>query len=97
MKSISLINVTLAIFATTLLSIAVSAKENSVNNEIAIESSASQQAKFTQLDLNKNGLLSEAEVATDKLLHDTFAKVDLNGDAIISKDEYATFIKITNK
>jgi len=96
MKSISLIKVTLAIFVTTLLSVAVSAEEKIAQEKIAIESTT-QQIQFTQLDLNKNGLLSETEVATDKVLHDAFAKVDLNGDATISKDEYSTFIKTANK
>ena len=98
MKSISLIKVTMAIVATTLLSVAVSAEEKAMEKiakqEMAIDSSAMQ---FTKLDLNKNGLLSEAEVSADKFLHDAFAIVDLNSDATISKDEYSTFINIAKK
>ena len=97
MKGISLIKVTLAIFATTLLSLAVSAEEKVDKKNITIESAATQQVEFSQFDLNNNGLLSETEVATDKLLHNAFAKVDLNGDATISKDESASFIKTANK
>ncbi len=97
MKGISLIKVTLAIFATTLLSLTVSAEEELQVKQIAIDSSATQQVQFSQLDLDKNGLLNEAEVAADKLLHNAFAKVDTNGDATINKDEYTAFIENINK
>jgi len=93
MKGISLIKVTLAIFATTLLSLTVSAEEDVKTKQITTDSSVTQQVQFSKLDLDKNGLLNEAEVATDKLLHDAFAKVDINGDATISKAEYSNFIK----
>lgn len=97
MKGISLIKVTLAIFVTTLLSLTVSAEDKIQVKQIAVDSSATQQVQFSQLDLDKNGLLNEAEVATNKLLHSTFAKVDTNGDATISKDEYSVFMKTVNK
>ena len=97
MKSISLIKVTLAVFVTTLLSVAVSAEEKIVKQNIAMETSANKSVHFTQLDINKNGLLSETEVSTNKLLHDAFAQVDVDGDAAINKDEFSSFIKTVNK
>ena len=45
-------------------------------------------AKFNNLDTNKDGYLSKAEVAGDKAVNDNFAKYDLNGDAKISRSEF---------
>jgi hypothetical protein len=90
MKSISLIKVTLAIFVTTLVSLAVSAEEKEIIKQISTVSI--QPVQFSELDLDKNGLLNEAEVAANELLHKAFAQVDTNGDATISEDEYSAFI-----
>lgn len=93
MKAIHLIKVTSAIVVSALLPLVVSATENMQIKQVATDLPATSQVQFSQLDLNKNGLLSEAEVATDKLLHESFSKVDINADASISKDEYSAFIK----
>lgn len=97
MKGISLIKLTLAIVVTALLSVFVSAEENIKINNTEPNLKAIEPVKFADLDLNNNGLLSEAEVAANKVLHELFAKVDINGDATINKDEYAAFMQSKNK
>jgi hypothetical protein len=97
MKGISLIKVTMAIVATALLSLVVSAEENGQVKNIAVELAKTQQVEFSELDSDKNGSLTEVEVAANKALHHAVAKVDTNGDATISKGEYNNFIVNMNK
>lgn len=93
MKNISLLKVTAAVFVTTLVSSFVSADDNTSKDIVNVITTAEQSVEFEHFDVDKNGLLSQAETKSNKVLHDAFAKVDVNGDATISKDEFTAFVK----
>jgi len=94
MNHISLKKVTLAVFVTTLISTYVSADELAEKPMKGAKPTAAHKVDFAQFDLDKDGVLSQAEAKSNKILNDAFAKVDTNGDAVISKDEFDAFVKV---
>jgi hypothetical protein len=92
MKNISLVKVTFAVIATALASSLVSAKDVVPKSIPAIETPATTNIQFEQLDSDKNSLLSLAETEQNKLIHGAFTKIDSNDDAAISKDEFTQYI-----
>jgi len=92
MKNISLIKVTLAVMVTALASSLVSAKDIMPKTIPAIETPATTNIKFEELDLDKNSLLSLVETEKYKIIHESFTAIDSNNDATISKDEFNKYI-----
>ena len=93
MNNISLKKVTLAVFVTTLISTYVSADDVVEKSLKVTKPIAAHKIDFAQFDLDKDGVLTQAETKANKHLNDAFAKVDSNGDAVISKDEFDAFVK----
>lgn len=46
---------------------------------------------FDELDLNKDGFISEVEAAANSKVTEVFEELDTNEDGQISKDEFAAF------
>ena len=103
MKNVSLIKMTLVAACTFITSVAANANDvtptiTAVEDTGEASSSFSlREFDFTQLlsvfDMDKNGLLSEAELATSDsvALKAAFNSIDSNKDSSISAEEFSTF------
>ena len=61
------------------------------NYKMESQQSESKHPTFSQLDKNKDGVLSREEVKDDPALSSSFDLIDKNGDGKIDRDEFSVY------
>ena len=95
MNQISLLKVTLAVFACALVSAIVHAGEKKEAKEAASNKTPQRLSSIiTAFDTDKNGKLNESEIlaSRSKTLHKRLSRIDLNQDLEISHEELMQFL-----
>lgn len=98
MKNISLFKVTTMVIAVAFASSFVNAEDKVVEKTSADAVKSAKQPSFSslieKLDTDKNGTLSEAEVAANQnqRLHKAFSKMDANQDKQIDEAEFNNYL-----
>lgn len=94
MKKVSLLKITIIVVTAAVASLTVKANDKIAIDNQVVEKLKQTPAKFSQLDSDNNGLLTQDELglSENSALKKVFVKIDSNKDSVIDEAEFNAFV-----